>query len=197
MSEDKTYLVNENASIADPGPLGLACFALTTFCLSVVNAGIVDAKVESMVLMLALAYGGSAQVLAGMWEFKKNNVFGAVAFTSYGAFWLSFAFYVFSAGHGWIEATASGTALFLIAWTIFTVYMWIGSFALNNCLLTVFTLLLITFVLLDIGALGSASAHMLGGYFGIATAFAAWYTSAAGILNTVYKRKVLPIGPRQ
>ena len=197
MSEDKTYLVNEGASIADPGPLGLACFALTTFCLSVVNAGIVDARVEGMVLMLALAYGGSAQILAGMWEFKKNNVFGAVAFTSYGAFWLSFAFYVTAASHGWIEATASGTALFLLAWTIFTAYMWIASFALNNALVTVFTLLEITFILLFIGALGSATAHMIAGYFGLATAFAAWYTSAAGILNTVYKRKVLPIGPRQ
>lgn len=196
--ENKVYQINENASIADPGPLGLACFALTTFCLSIVNAGIVDPAVEGMVLMLALAYGGTVQIFAGMWEFKKNNVFGATAFSSYGAFWVAFALYVLgSSSWGWIEATAAGTALFLIAWTIFTFYMWIGSFALNNGLVTVFTLLLITFILLDIGHLGAPAFNKLGGYVGIATAFAAWYMSAAGILNTVYKRIILPVGPRQ
>lgn len=197
MSEtNKVYEVSSVSSTADPGPLGLAAFALTTFCLSVVNAGIITGKAEGMVLLLALAYGGTVQVLAGMWEFKKNNTFGAVAFSSYGGFWIAFALYVLAIGWHWIEGTGPGTALFLIAWTIFTFYMWIGSFAINKALATVFTLLIITFVLLDIGALGNPGAHTLGGYFGIATAFAAWYTSAASILNGVYKRVVLPVGPR-
>lgn len=196
--ENKVYNINETASIADPGPLGLACFALTTFCLSVVNAGIVDPASEGMVLMLALVYGGTVQILAGMWEFKKNNVFGATAFSSYGAFWVAFGFYVLGAtSWGWIEATPAATALFLIAWTIFTVYMWIGSFALNKGLITVFTLLLITFLLLDIGHVSNPVFNKFGGYMGIITAFAAWYMSAAGILNTVYKKVVLPVGPKQ
>jgi len=95
MSEqNKVCNINETASIADPGPLGLAAFALTTFCLSLVNAGIVNAEAEMFVLMLALVYGGTVQIFAGMWEFKKNNVFGATAFSSYGSFWVAFALYV-------------------------------------------------------------------------------------------------------
>ena len=150
------------------------------------------------VLMLALVYGGTVQIFAGMWEFKKNNVFGATAFSSYGSFWVAFALYVLGAhSWGWFEANGPAVAMFLIAWTIFTVYMWIGSFALNNGLLVTFTLLLITFILLDIGHVGNPVFNKFGGYVGLATAFAAWYCSAAGILNTVYKKTVLPIGPRQ
>lgn len=199
MSEaNKVYTINETASIADPGPLGLACFALTTFCLSLVNAGIVEKNAEMMVLMLALVYGGTVQIFAGMWEFKKNNVFGATAFASFGSFWVVFGLYVLGFhSWGWFEASGPAVAMFLIAWTIFTIYMWIGTFALNNGLLTTFTLLVITFILLDIGHVSNPIFTKFGGYFGIATAFAAWYCSAAGILNTVYKRVVLPVGPRQ
>ncbi|MTI84986.1 MAG: hypothetical protein FH756_14105 [Firmicutes bacterium] len=199
MSEqNKVYNINETATIADPGPLGLACFALTTFCLSLVNAGIVNAQAEMIVLMLALVYGGTVQIFAGMWEFKKNNVFGATAFSSYGSFWVAFALYVLGASSfGWFEANGAAVAMFLIGWTIFTAYMWIGTFALNNGLLVTFTLLLITFILLDIGHVSNPIFNKFGGYFGLATAFSAWYCSAAGILNTVYKRAVLPMGPRQ
>lgn len=195
---NKVYNINETATIADPGPLGLACFALTTFCLSLVNAGLIEAQAEMMVLIMAIVYGGSVQVLAGMWEFKKNNVFGAVAFSSYGAFWLIFGIYVLGAhAWGWFEASGPGVAMFLIAFTIFTAYMWYGTFALNNGLLTTFSLLLITFILLDIGHVGNPVFNQYGGYMGILTALSAWYCSAAGILNTVYKKVVLPIGPRQ
>lgn len=194
MTDNKVYEIKESA-IADPGPLGLACFALTTFCLSLVNAGLVVKEAVAVVIALALVYGGSVQVLAGMWEYKKNNVFGATAFSSYGAFWVSFGIFELFGAQKIFTIPPQGVLMFLIAWTIFTFYMWIGSFATNKALITTFTLLIIAFVLLDMGAAGNAAAHTWGGYVGILTAFAAWYTSAAGILNTVYGRVVLPVGP--
>ncbi|BAF60772.1 predicted membrane protein [Pelotomaculum thermopropionicum SI] len=193
MSKQQIYEIKESA-IADPGPLGLACFALTTFCLSAVNAGLVGAGAVTVVIALALVYGGATQILAGMWEFKKNNVFGCTAFSSYGAFWISLG--VFDClkilNPNW-KVPEEGVLLFLIAWTIFTFYMWIGSFKTNKALIVTFTLLLITFILLDIGAAGNHAAHTLGGYAGILTALAAWYTSAAGVINTVFGRVVLPV----
>lgn len=188
------YEIKES-SIADPGPLGLACFALTTFCLSMVNAGLVDKAATIVVIALALVYGGATQILAGMWEYKKNNVFGATAFASYGAFWISFGVFELLAALKFVTVPSQGVWLFLLAWTIFTFYMWIGSFGTNKALVTTFTLLLIAFILLTIGATGNAAAHTWGGFVGIATAIVAWYTSAAGIINTVYGRVVLPIGP--
>lgn len=188
------YEIRESA-IADPGPLGLACFALTTFCLSMVNAGLVVKESVSVIIALALVYGGTTQILAGMWEFKKNNVFGATAFASYGAFWVSLGFFDFGKTLKWFVVPEQGVWLFLLAWTIFTFYMWIGSFGTNKALVVTFTLLLLAFILLTIGAAGNAAAHTWGGYVGILTAIAAWYTSAAGIFNTVYGRVVLPVGP--
>lgn len=185
---NNVYEIKES-SIADPGPLGLACFALTTFVLSVKNAALVPGEALSMIIACALFYGGTAQILAGMWEFKKNNVFGATAFTSYGAFWVSWGFFEIGALLKWFVVPPQAALLFLIAWTIFTFYMWIGSFGTNKALVIVFTLLLFTFILLDIGN------HVLAGYVGIVTALAAWYTSAAGIYNTVFGRVVLPVGP--
>ena len=194
MTDNKVYEIKESA-IADPGPLGLACFALTTFCLSLVNAGLVAKEAVSVVVALALVYGGTVQVFAGMWEYKKNNVFGATAFSSYGAFWVSFGIFEIFAAQKIFVVPPQGVWMFLVAWTIFTFYMWIGSFATNKALVTTFTLLIIAFILLDMGAAGNAAAHTWGGYVGILTAFAAWYTSAAGVLNTVYGRVVLPVGP--
>jgi len=191
---NNVYEIKESA-IADPGPLGLACFALTTFCLSMLNAGLVDKAATIVVIALALVYGGTTQILAGMWEFKKNNVFGATAFSSYGAFWISLGVFDLLATLKLVTVPAQGVWLFLLAWTIFTFYMWIGSFGTNKALLTTFTLLLLAFILLTIGAAGNAAAHTWGGYLGIATAIVAWYTSAAGVINTVYGRVVLPVGP--
>ncbi len=188
------YEIKES-SIADPGPLGLACFALTTLCLSMVNAGFVDKSATIVVIALALIYGGATQILAGMWEFKKNNVFGATAFASYGAFWISLGVFDLLATLQLVTVPAQGVWLFLLAWTIFTFYMWIGSFGTNKALLVTFTLLLVAFILLTVGATGNPTAHTLGGYVGILTAIAAWYASAAGIWNAVFGRVVLPVGP--
>lgn len=186
------------ATVADPGPLGLAAFALTTFVLSVFNAGIIgDKTLEAVVLPIALFYGGFAQVLAGMWEFKKNNVFGALAFTSYGAFWLSFAAFVKFVVPGLPAAHAyQAVGLFLLAWTIFTVYMTLAAVKVSGVVLAVFVSLTATFALLTVGALQQKTGIThLGGYVGLVTAFLAWYGSAAGVTNNTWGRTVLPTFP--
>lgn len=186
------------SSIADPGALGLAGFALTTFILSMSNAQFVPAELGALFVPLALFYGGFAQILAGMWEFKKNNTFGAVAFTSYGAFWMGLATLVILETLKVLNFGASAHAavgLYLAAFAIFTFYMWIGTFRINNALLAVFTFLEITFILLVLAEFGFISS-VPGGIFGLITAACAWYASAAAILNPLYGRTVLPIGPR-
>jgi succinate-acetate transporter protein len=187
----------KNVPIADPGPLGLAAFAMTTFVLSCANAQLIPATVSAAFLTLGLFYGGAAQLLAGMWEFKKGNTFGATAFTSYGAFWISLSTMVYLETTGVLKFgadanIASGT--FLVAWTIFTFYMWLGTFRVNVALNVVFGLLLVTFILLDLTEFKVISGP-IAGYFGLATAVAAWYTSAAGIVNPLYAKNILPVGP--
>jgi succinate-acetate transporter protein len=185
------------ASIADPAPLGLAGFALTTFVLSMFNAGLVAKAGEPVVLGLALAYGGGAQLLAGMWEFRKGNTFGATAFSSYGAFWISFWAYVTFFATKIPQANrGSAVGLYLIAWGIFTFYMWIASFRTTAAVNLVFLLLAITFILLGIGdAADSSGVTKLGGWFGLATAVAAWYASFAGVTNFTFRREVVPVRP--
>jgi len=184
--------------LADPAPLGLSGFAITTFVLSLINAGLLKLSDIAAVIGLAVFYGGIAQLLAGMWEFRNGNTFGATAFTSYGAFWLSFAALLIP-GFGASAALTSGGAIgsYLLGWTIFTLILTIGTFRLNGALVTVFILLLVTFALLTIGAYtGAAAITHIGGYIGIATAVAAWYTAAAGILSAVSGGKVvLPTYP--
>jgi hypothetical protein len=185
-------------TIADPGPLGLAAFALTTFVLSVFNAGLLPKEGEPIVFGLALMYGGLAQLAAGMWEFRTGNTFGAVAFTSYGAFWLSFwAFVQFYAAKIPAETAGHAVGLFLIAWGIFTLYMTIAALRTSSAVLTVFVLLTVTFFLLGIGDwTGTASITHIGGFVGLATALAAWYASMAAVVNFTFKKVVLPVGPR-
>jgi uncharacterized protein len=182
---------------ADPGPLGLAGFAMTTFVLSMFNAKLVSAGGEPVVLGLALAYGGIAQLLAGMWEFRTGNTFGAVAFSSYGAFWISFwALVVFYVPK--IPAADAGHAigLYLWAWGIFTTYMFVASLRTTGAVALVFFLLAITYVLLAAGNSGNhANVVKWGGYVGLATAAAAWYASFAAVMNSTFGRTVLPVVP--
>jgi uncharacterized protein len=185
--------------IADPGPLGLAGFAMTTFVLSCFNAGFFGSKspLEAVVLPLALFYGGLAQFLAGMWEFRKANTFGAVAFTSYGAFWLSFAAYVKFVAPGLGADAGSATGLYLLGWTIFTGYMMVASLRVSRAVAAVFVALFLTYLLLTIGSFtGSAGIGVIGGYLGLLTAVLAWYASFAGVINATWKRTVLPVGVR-
>jgi succinate-acetate transporter protein len=189
------------AGFADPGPLGLAAFAATTFFLSTVNAGLLPKSVEAGVFGLAFFYGGLTQLLAGMWEFVKGNTFGALAFSSYGAFWLSFWYL---AGHlsSDLGKAAAGdvnkaVGTYLLVWTIFTVYMLLASMRTSGAIMAVFLLLALTFIFLCIGAY-SASAGMtqVGGWLGLITALAAWYASFAGVFNSTAKRAVMPTFPR-
>jgi succinate-acetate transporter protein len=193
---------------ADPGPLGLAAFAGTTFMLSLINSGLVGTQkvpgggLLPMVAALALAYGGIAQFVAGLWEFRTGNTFGAVAFCSYGAFWISFFFIVQSVGKNVPTEVFSGLGLYLWMWGIFTAYMFIASLRTTGAVALVFLLLAITFLILGIGnsaLAGTASATngtiKLGGYFGIVTAICAWYASFAAVINSTYGRVLAPVVP--
>ena len=178
-------------SIADPAALGLAGFAMTTFVLSMFNTGLVSKAGEPVVLGLALAYGGGAQLLAGMWEFRKGNTFGATAFSSYGAFWISYWAFVAFFAKG-VPDTAVG--LYLITWGIFTFYMWVASFRTTVAVNVVLLLLWITFLLLGIGdASANGGITKLGGWIGLATALAAWYASFAIVANFTFKRTIFPV----
>jgi hypothetical protein len=181
--------------IGDPAPLGLAAFALTTFVLSFFNAGLVSDKGLPVVLALALAYGGIAQLLAGLWEYRNNNTFGATAFCSYGAFWISF-FVLEQFEASKIPASHLGAAvgLYPIAWGIFTTYMWVASLRVSVAVMLVFALLAVTFIVLGIGdANGNDSIVKAGGWIGIATAIVAWYASFASVTNKTFGRIVLPV----
>ena len=188
--------VKEMPSIADPAPLGLAAFALTTFLLSAFNVGWTKGTVAF--LGFALAYGGIAQLLAGMWEFRNRNVFGATAFSTYGAFWIGIAVYFF-----WVVPEFKPTALQLsndlgwisVAFVIFNTYMLLWSLFVNRAVFLVFLTLEVTFILLAIGHFSNSTDMVkAGGIAGIVTAACAWYASAAGVINGMASRKVLPVG---
>jgi len=187
------------AHIADPAPLGLSAFALTTFVLSAVNAGWFPDTIEPVVFGLALAYGGLGQLLAGMWEFTKGNTFGATAFSSYGAFWVSFWWLTGHTDLSGASATdaAHGIGLYLLAWGIFTAYMTVAATRVSGAVFAVFVLLTATFLVLAWGEFaGSDGIHKLGGYLGLFTALAAWYASFAGVTTFAFKRPIVPTGVR-
>jgi uncharacterized protein len=183
------------AVVADPAPLGLAAFALTTFVLSAHNAGWAP---DVVWIGLALFYGGLAQLLAGMWEFRNRNVFGATAFASYGGFWLSLGSFVVVA-----NLTKLGDGLnvndslgwFVLGFLIFNSYMMLIATRINLAVFGVFLTLEITEILLAIGFLqDSTSTIKAGGYLGVVTAAVAWYTSAAGVANSTSETAILPVG---
>ena len=182
-----------------PGPLGLSGFALTTFVLSLFNSGILDASHLGIVIGFAVAYGGLAQFVAGMWEFRTGNTFGATAFTSYGAFWISFALILVNFGlvKGVNAPDNIAVGWYLIAWGIFTGLMALGSFKTNVATAVVFVLLFATFIVLGVGDLQNvANIIHVGGFIGLATAVAAWYTALAGVLTGVNNGKaILPVFP--
>jgi succinate-acetate transporter protein len=184
-------------SPADPGPLGLMAFAGTTFVLSMINSRIVGGGALPAVFGLTLVYGGLIQILAGMWEFRTGNTFGAVVFTSYGAFWISFYILIHTSVLAIpAKEVASSIGLWLWMWTIFTGILFIASLRTAGIIVLVFALLLITFIFLSIGFSGNTlSTIKIGGYFGIATAIVAWYAGAAGIINSTFGRTVLPVFP--
>jgi succinate-acetate transporter protein len=193
------------SGIADPGPLGLAGFAGTTFFLSVVNTNMLGASVTGIVFGLAFFYGGLAQLLAGMWEFTKGNTFGAVAFSSYGAFWLSFWWLLTHLPKAAPTDILHAVGVYLLVWTIFTAYMSIAATRVSGAVLVVFVLLTLAFLTLAIGFLSESVTDFeknsnawihFGGWLGLITALLAWYASFAGVVNSTFKRVVFPVFPR-
>jgi uncharacterized protein len=192
----------EMVPAADPAPLGLAGFALTTFLLSGHNASWIP---DLIWVGPALFYGGLAQLLAGMWEFRNRNVFGATAFSTYGGFWMGLGIFVvlaettkFAAGFKGADLTNS-LAWFLLAFAVFNTYMLIGSTRVNMAVFGVFLTLEITEILLVIGFFNISHGGTqwwlhAGGWAGVVTAAVAWYTSAAGVMNGVAGRTVFPVG---
>jgi succinate-acetate transporter protein len=219
VSEDRTVEPRAatpapSSGIADPGPLGLAAFALTTFLLSAKNANWMTHATGSAFLSYAFAYGGLAQLLAGMWEFRNRNVFGATAFSTYGAFWLGLGLWVrivvgptIAAAKTPAALVASAAALnhdlawILLAFFIFNTYMLVMSTQLNTAVFGVFLTLGVTEIILSIGNFtlaGQASTSgiiQIGGYVGLLTALVAWYASMAGVANGMGARIKIPVGP--
>ena len=180
-----------NSKFANPAPLGLAAFAFTTWMLSMVNAGWFTKDALGLVLALAFAFGGTAQMIAGILEFPRGNTLGTVAFLSYGAFWWSFALFAGSMG---AKVPESFVGWYLFVWGVFTFYMWIGSLHTSTSVQLIFLSLWITFLLLAIGAwTGIAFATQVGGYAGLVTAVLAFYASAAMVINESLGHTVLPI----
>jgi succinate-acetate transporter protein len=178
--------------LANPAPLGLTGFALTTWMLSMVNAGWFTGASVPLVLASAFAFGGTAQFAAGLMEMPRGNTFGFVAFCSYGAFWWSFALLVLFFG---ATVPPAFIGWWLVMWGVFTFYMWIGSLALNRAVQLVFLALWITFFLLGFGDMtGMVGLHQAGGYMGLVTAALAFYLAAAEVINETHGREVLPIG---
>jgi succinate-acetate transporter protein len=182
--------------ISDPAALGLAGFALSTMVLSIVNVGALPKEDAPVALGLALAYGGIVQLLAGMWAFIKNDTFAAVALSSYGGFWISFYFLQKTFLPQIPAADQAGAlTLFLACWGFFSFYMWIASFRVSVAINAVFITLWPAYALLAIGkGTGSDILFHVGGAFGIATAAAAWYASAAIVLRRTFEHDVLPVG---
>ena len=187
--------------IADPAPLGLAAFALTTFLLSAFNAGWMTHASGLAWWSYALAYGGLVQLLAGMWEFRNRNVFGATAFGTYGGFWIGLFFYVQLVGSKLLAHPATATLFdhdvgwILLAFAIFNTYMMLWALAVNWAVFAVFLTLEATEIILFAGNFAlSTGTIKLGGYVGVLTALVAWYTSAAGVFNGMRGRAVVPVG---
>jgi succinate-acetate transporter protein len=186
--------------IADPVPVGIAGFAMTTFILSCINAGFFGGTAATpMVLGLAIFYGGLVQLLAGLWAFRRGETFVAVAFCSYGGgFWLSYFFLVyFIVPHLAPSVAGNAVGLYLLGWLIFTAYMTIAALRTNLAVLCVFITLTATYLLLTLAELGVATSSLLpiGGYVGITCGVTAWYVAFVHVTNASFGRELIPTWP--
>jgi hypothetical protein len=190
--DQSTIIIKDTT--ANPAPLGLLAFGLTTVLLNLHNAGIFE--MNSMILAMGIFYGGIAQIIAGIMEAKKNNTFGLVAFVSYGSFWLTLVALIVMPKLGWIPAASeSAMVAYLIMWGIFTGLLFIGTLRISKALQFVFATLTILFFLLAIGdATGNASIKTFTGYEGIICGASAIYTGIGALLNEVYGKTMLPLG---
>jgi len=179
---------------ANPAPLGLLGFGMTTVLLNIHNAGF--QALDTMILGMGIFYGGVAQIIAGIMEWKKNNTFGTTAFTSYGLFWLTLVALLVFPKMGWGDApSSSAMAGYLFMWGLFTFFMFIGTLKLNRALQFVFASLTILFWLLSLAdATGNIMITRIAGFEGIVCGGSAIYAAVAQVLNEVYGRTVLPLG---
>ena len=193
MSETTTTVIKDNS--ANPGPLGLLAFGMTTVLLNIHNAGFFE--MNSMILCMGIFYGGAAQIVAGILESKKNNSFGLTAFVSYGFFWLTLAGLIVFPKLGWMTASSNtGMVAYLSMWGIFTLLLFFGTLKISKALQFVFASLTILFFLLAIGdATENESIKHLAGYEGIVCGASAIYAGVGTLLNEVYGRVVFPLGP--
>jgi uncharacterized protein len=193
MNESITQLKD---TTGNPAPLGLLGFGMTTVLLNLHNAGFYE--LNSMILAMGICYGGTAQIIAGMMEWRKGNTFATTAFISYGLFWLSLVTLIILAKLGW-GAPSNDTAMaaYLAMWGLFTAVMFIGTLRLNRALQIVFGTLTVLFFLLAIGDFTAASAGFkhVTGYEGILCGFSAIYAGLAQVLNELFGKIVLPLGP--
>jgi succinate-acetate transporter protein len=181
----------------NPAALGLICFGLTTVLLSLINAGVLPTGGEPVVIPLAMAFGGTAQILAGLMEVRLGNTFGMTAFIAYGAFWWWFALLLMLGHTGVLDLKGAGSTIgvALLLWGVFSLYMWIATFRLPRVLFLIFLTLWITFFLLGGGALmGSPAASHLGGWLGLVCGSLAIYGSFAIVTNSTFGKTVLPLG---
>ena len=184
---------------ANPAALGLVGFGLTTVLLSLINAGVLPAGGEGVVIPLALAYGGLIQIIAGLFEFRIGNTFGMTAFLSYGAFWWWFALLLIFAHIGVIDISKAGptVGVALALWGVLTLYLWIGTFRLPRILFAIFLTLWITFALLALGAiLAEPGLSKAGGWLGLVCGSLAMYGSFGIVTNATWGRTVVPLGER-
>ncbi|QIC14762.1 acetate uptake transporter [Providencia vermicola] len=186
----------QSSAIANPGPLGLLGFGMTTILLNLHNAGFFP--LSSVILSMGIFYGGIAQVIAGLIEYKKGNTFGATAFSSYGMFWLTLVGLLFLPTMGLAEATSPDfLGIYLLIWGIFTFFMFLGTFRANFALQFIFASLTVLFALLTIGNLtNNATLLTIAGYEGIICGASAFYLAMAEVLNEQYGKTILPIGQR-
>jgi succinate-acetate transporter protein len=192
--KEKAGVVEITERICNPAPLGLAAFGLTTLVLNAFNSGLVDKASEGLVWPLGIFFGGMAQFAAGMWEAKKNNTFGFTAFASFGAFWMFLALTKILQNTGAIEKVQpEGASLFLVAWGLFTGYMFVGTLKISRALQAVFGTLTILFILLAIGA-HDETWEKIAGWEGMICAGTALYASFAIVTNETWGRQVLPLG---
>ncbi len=183
--------VSPAPKLGNPAVVGLAGFGLTTLVLQLHNLGLVG---SGPVMWLGLVFGGGAQLIAGLQEMKTGNNFGYCAFTSYGAFWISLCAMQIAGHYGLFAPTTTDVGWFLVAWTLLTAILWVGSWRIHGAMAVTFTLLLTGFILLDLGHFGFPVCNTLAAFVLIACAFSAWYMMARIILNELYGHELLPAG---
>ena len=194
MSSTALLTPEPRKEVANPGPLGLFGFGLTTVILSLINAGLLPKEATAVVVPLAFAYGGVAQIIAGALEFKVGNTFGMVAFTSYGLFWWWYALLLWTLGAGWLKPPpAAGIATVLLMWGVFTFLLWIVTFRRSLAVWSIFLLLWITFFLLAGGDYGYGTGK-IGGYIGLLTGIDAILVGFIEVLNATAGKTVIPLG---